>query len=131
MDTLGSQDIKTSTSIAEQKIEELHCKCPTFPLEEYAFCPIHRSDRPDSVLGELLWKYELKTCEKCKSNSNNNFSNITKWNNVNNWSTTFRSEWDSENLRNNLRNIWNGGEVRQFIYNIFLLSTKNKFLLIL
>lgn len=60
----------------------------------------------------------MKPCEKCNSNYNN-INNITKWHNVNNWSSAIaRSEWNTENLRNNLRNIWNGGEVRKsFFFN--------------
>lgn len=105
-----------SISNTIRKLEELCCTCPIFVSEEYPSCPIHRPQRPDSVIGELLWKYDCKSCEKCNSNNNNSSSNnLTKWNNINNWSATIvRCDWESENLRNNLRNIWNGGEVRTF-----------------
>lgn len=102
--------------------EDPCCTCPTtFSSDEFLFCQIHRPQRPDSVLGELLWKYEFKSCEKCNSNNNNENKVTTKWN-VNNWSSTMnRSEWDSENLRNNLRNIWNGGEVSSHVDQIHLI----------
>lgn len=88
---------------------ELHCACPTVASDEYSSCSIH-SQRPESVLGEFLWKYEMKACEKCNNKNDNSFNNITKWNN--NWSSTVvNSDWDNKNLKNNLRNIWNGGEV--------------------
>lgn len=61
-------------------------------------CLVHPT-RPESMLGEILWKYEVKACEKC----NNNVTWNADW--LRN--SQMDSEWDSQNLRN----IWNGGEV--------------------
>lgn len=61
-----------------------------------------------------MWKYEEAPCEKCRVN-NDSFDkiNMKKWNSGNNSLTIPRSEWDSGTLTSNLRNIWDGCEVRK------------------
>ncbi|KAJ8920458.1 hypothetical protein NQ315_005326 [Exocentrus adspersus] len=96
---------KTKIEDTGDCIEEYRCTCPTFKMNATSSdspsgnCLVHPA-RPESMLGEILWKYDTKICDKC------NNTNVT-WNTDCLKGDHVDSEWDSQNLRD----IWNGGEV--------------------
>lgn len=106
---VGENYSKQKQGNAEDCIEEYQCTCPTLKMNAVSMdnssgtCLVHPT-RPESMLAEILWKYEAKTCEKCNNN------NVT-WNA--DWlkGGQVDSEWDSQSLRN----IWNGGEVSNYL----------------
>lgn len=61
--------------------------------------------RSESMLSEVVWKYEEKNCDKCSDGSR------SAWSRGGDWSSKGQmdSDWDD----NGLRSIWSGGEVCQ------------------
>ncbi|XP_018580144.1 uncharacterized protein LOC108917844 isoform X2 [Anoplophora glabripennis] len=109
---VGENGGKQKSENAEESIEEYRCTCPVFKMNAPCMdnapegCLVHPA-RPESMIGEILWKYEAKTCEKC---NNNNVAWNADWLK----GGQVDSEWDSQSLRN----IWNGGEVCETCLNL-------------
>lgn len=68
--------------------------------------------RSESMLSEVVWKYEEKNCDKCSDGSR------SAWSRGGDWSSKGQmdSDWDD----NGLRSIWGGGEVS--VFNKLLIS---------
>lgn len=74
------------------------CTCKSMDLtnrNSSEDCPLHMA-RADSMVGEILWKYEENQCDKCNNNN-------SSWNNG---TTAFNGfeMWQNESVGN----IWNG-----------------------
>ncbi|KAJ8961959.1 hypothetical protein NQ314_005861 [Rhamnusium bicolor] len=113
-DTIGETRGKPKPNLdsSVESAEECQCICPTGENIETTMdnspinYPVHLT-RPESMLGEILWKYETTTCEKC----NNNVTWNADW--LRN--SQVESKWDNQSLRN----IWSNGEVRTFFHFYF------------
>lgn len=109
-ETVEENDGKRKSETGEDCLEEYPCTCPVFKVNctgnSVGGCLVHPA-RPESVLGEMLWKYEAKTCEKCDNNNLTWNADWVKGGQVD-------SEWDSQSLRN----IWNGGEICETCLNL-------------
>ncbi|XP_050508438.1 uncharacterized protein LOC114341448 isoform X1 [Diabrotica virgifera virgifera] len=92
-----------------------HCACPDLTTanatttalnkDNSSACPTNLIQRPESMLSEVVWKYEEKSCEKCHGNN-------MAWSN-NDWSSSNKGQVDSDWAENGLRSIWSGGEICQ------------------